>query len=358
MKTLPKMLLLFGIGLVLTITNGWQSPRIDVLPRSVSAQSSEGDHKLYLTHIVTSSPLPSTSYYFYLRYYTPEKARAEGCKLGQRDRALLGKQDSVVILAFGVPKYRYGQYGASGMVANGFYTLDRFADAAQQFGVGYWACTGTDFESHLRIGIGTNNYNNSNVYDYLSVTYGHGQAWAQMVNSVNDWFINQCPNRCNGQVDAVGASDIELAWSSPAAAINWLNGYDSVNQYPLYNFGAAEGCPNACGGGGYYWTREQAWTVQNSGPVYSIPEIYLKDGRNALQWYRMSLYSVEAHGYPYDFMGVMTTYGACQQVNDPLCEYIDNTPQQGWTQLNNLVNGSNPATWDVIPYVTDIQWWE
>lgn len=303
-------------------------------------------------------PLPTDSFYFYMRYYTPELARAEGCELGRRDRDLAGKQDSLVILDFGITKYQDGQYGASGMQIGGFYTMNQIAAAVQEFGIGYWICTGSDYDSHLIIGIGTNNYNDTETYSNLSVTYGHGREWARMVNSVNHFFNNQCTDGCNGQVSAMGANDIELAWSSPTDAINWLDGYDSENLYPLINFGAAEGCPNACGGGGYYWTREQVWRVQNSGPVYALPEIYLNDGRNAEQWYQMSLYALQAHGKPYDFIGVMTTYGACQQYPDSVCPYIDNTPQEGWTQLYDLVNGSNLSTWDSIPYVTDIRWWE
>lgn len=303
-------------------------------------------------------PLAADSYYFWMKYYTPEGARAEGCKLGTRDRDLPGKQDSLVILDFGLTKYQSGQYGASGMVLGGFYTLAQIAEAVEQFGVGYWDCTDNDFDSHLLIGIGTNNYNNTDIYSYLSVNYGHGREWARMVNSVNDWFQNECPDSCNGQVGAAGANDIELAWSSPTAAIDWLDGYNSVNQYPMINFGAAEGCPNACGGGGYSWTKDQVWRVHNSGPVYPLPEIYLNDGRNAQQWYQMSTYALSRFGKAYDFIGAMTTFGACQQYPDSSCPYIDNTPAEGWTQLYNLVNGSNLSTWDSIPYVTDIRWWE
>lgn len=367
MKTAVRLGLLIGLCLAFSLNFGQKSTGIKagVFFANVSAQSADGDYQLYLPIIErvqpplpNTVPLPTNSYYFYMRYYTPEKARALGCELGTRDRNLAGKQDNVVILDFGIPKYLDGQYGASGMQIGGFVNMAQIAEAVQQYGIGYWDCTDWDFDSHLRIGIGTNNYNNSDVYSNLSVTYGHGRAWAQMVNGVNGWFQNQCPDGCNGQVDAAGANDIELAWSSPQVAIDWLNGYDSANLYPLYNFGAVEGCPDFCGGGGYYWTKEQAWTVQNSGPVSSMPEIYLNDGRNATQWYLMSVYSVQAHGFPYDFIGVMTTYGACQQYWEPACEFIDNTPQEGWTQLNTLVNGSNGSTWDSIPYVTDIMWWE
>lgn len=333
--------------------------------RTGQAQVPAQKYKLYLPSVrrgpppPNAPPLASTSYYFYMRYYTAEKARSFGCLVGQRDATLPGKQDTLVVLDFGITKEIDGKYGASGMQIGGFVTLSKVAEAVEQFGLGYWDCTDMDYVSHLRIGIGTNNYNNNSVYSDLSVDYGHGKAWAQMVNQVNDWFVKGCPNGCDGQVDAVGANDIELAWSSPAAAIDWVNGYDSANLYPLYNFGAAEGCPNFCGGGGYTWTKEQVFQVTNGGPVYSVPEIYLNSGANASQWYQLSLYSVSSHGYPYNFMGVMTTYGACQQYPEESCQYIDNTPSEGWTQLYNLVNSrTSPSTWDDLPYVTDIQWTE
>lgn len=332
-----------------------------------SQQNTSTPYKVYLPGIMNvkvlppppnTPPLASPSYYFYMRYYTPAKARAFGCELGTRDKNLPGKQESLVILDFGITKYQNGQYGASGMMIGGFVTLDQVADAVEQFGLGYWDCTDQDYDSIVHLGIGTNNYNNSNVYSNLSVTYDHGRAWAQMVNRVNDWFVNVCPDRCNGQVDAAGANDIELAWSSPQAAIDWVGGYDSANLYPLYNFGAAEGCPNACGGGGYYWTKDQVLKVTNFGPIHAVPEIYLNNGVNANQWYQLSAYSVKVYGFPHDFAGVMTTYGACQQYPEAECEYLDNKPEEGWQQLYNKINGSDLTTFDSLPYSTDISWTE
>jgi hypothetical protein len=302
-------------------------------------------------------PRPTTSYYFYMGNYTQTKARNLGCKLGTADKILPGAQDNLVILDFGITKFKDGQYGASGMKIGGFYTMDQIADAVQQFGIGYWDCTADDFGSQLHIGIGTNNYNDSDVYSYLSVTYNHGKAWAEMVNRVNDWFVNVCPNRCNGQVDAMGANDIELAWSSAAAAIDWVKGYDSVNKFSLINFGAAEGCPDFCGSSEYRWTKDQVLQVTATGPIYSLPEIYLNSGANARQWYLLSVYSVQKRGYPMDFAGTLTNFGACAQApGDPVCPYIDNTPEEGWTQLYNLINGANVSTYDDLTYSSDIEW--
>jgi hypothetical protein len=343
---------------------------------SVDAQSST-PHKVYLpaVHHVPSSPpgpnqppLASTSLYFQMSDILtyPQKAYNRGCELGKRDLDLPGKQDSLVILAFGLPKYKDYKYGASGMLLGGFFNVDQIAKVVKDFGTGYWFCAGKDFDSHLRIAVGTNNYSKESApnYTHLSVTFNHGKAWAQMVNNINEYFVKTCPNSCNGQVDVVGASDIELGWSSPQKAQDWVNGYDSVNLYPLYNFGAAEGCATfsnptwSCGAGGFYWSKDLVYRTANAGPVYPIPEIYLKSGVHAQQWYLLSVYAAQTHGHPYDFVGALTNWGACQQNPGSYeCQFIDNKPEQGWTQLYNLVNSYNSLlTWDDIPYSTDIMW--
>ncbi|HZW03318.1 MAG TPA: hypothetical protein VFF68_05295 [Anaerolineaceae bacterium] len=315
-----------------------------------------------LPPISNTPPRWTTSYYFAVA--DPANLNAEarqiGCELGTRDLGLPGKQDNLVILDFGTTKYVNGQYGASLMYRNGFGTIAQIGEAVKQFGYGYWDCVESDFDSHLRIGIGTNNYTGST---YPSVTYGHGQAWAAMVNQVNDWFVNNCPRSCDGQVDAAGANDIELGWGSPEATIDWLNGYDSVNRYPMYNYGALPGCPyfaapgSQCGGNSTVWTKERVWLVTDAGPVQSLPEIYRNDGVNAQQWYLMSVWAYQNKGKPMDFIGVMTQYQACLQraSSDPTCATLDNTANQGWTQLHNLINGDVRTRWP-LQFSTDIKW--
>ncbi len=149
----------------------------------------------------------------------------------------------------------------------------------------------------------------------MDVAYAHGVAWARMVNDVNSWL------KASGyasQVHAVGANDIELSWAGPVISIAWVNGYDSVNLYDYYDFGTLDGCairadPNrtTCGNG---WTRETAWyKAYGTRPGFPIPEIYLNNGYNAQQWALLSLYSVNAKGYPIEFPGVLTQYQACIQ---------------------------------------------
>ncbi|NLG97861.1 MAG: hypothetical protein GX491_10905 [Chloroflexi bacterium] len=300
-------------------------------------------------------PLPSTSYY--MTTVDPALSYQEGCKAGTRDRDLPGVQDSVVILDYGIPRERNGVLGASGMWRTGFVTLEQIAVSVQNFGLGYYNCTGSDWQSRIIIGIGTNNYNTG------VVTRAHGEAWAEMVNAVNEWFTNRGVTQ---QVIAVGANDIELAWNSPGITREWLEGYDSKNQYPLYNFGALDGCPRfaapdaTCGSYGYYpsrvWTKEQVWyAIWGSPPVYPLPEIYARNGVNAEQWYLMSDYAIKNHGQAIQFIGVMTTYGACQQVGG--CNGIDNRPEEGWNQLTKLIMGTPHTAVGAPRYSTDIIWY-
>lgn len=351
------------LGVLLSLLlYGCLGGKIPVAGNEVRAPLSSETNKIYLP--LVSSPLPPAppgppraSDSIYITSINSSTLYNQGCELGSRDLSLDGRQDSVVILHFGFPRMVNGQYGANlyypGSLSHA--TIDQIATAVETFGYGYWYCVGADFDSHLRIGIGTSNYGgNTNSL----ITYGHGQAWARMVNQVNDWFLNVCARGCDGQVDAVGASDIELDWAPYETTLDWLVGYDSANNAPLYNFGAIPGCPYlaspgaSCGGG---YSKEQVWMVTYGlSPVWPLPEIYRTDGVNAQQWYLMSVYSYTAHGIKMQFIGPMSQYQACLQRGG--CNSINNTPQQAWTQLYALLNGDPRTDGETLPYLTDIFW--
>jgi hypothetical protein len=86
-----------------------------------------------------------------------------------------------------------------------------------------------------------------------------------------------------------------------------------------------------------------------------VPEIYRTDGVNAEQWYLMSVYSYTNHsGTKIQFVGPMSQYQACQQRGG--CSTIDNTPEQAWWQLYNLLNNDWRTAGETLPYLTDIKW--
>ncbi len=341
-----------------------KSPAQPSTPRQTAAGTAQpaaaDNKKAYLPAVaageIPESPLASDS--LYITSLDPSTLYSQGCALGSRDHDLEGKQDSVVILHFGYPRMVNNEFGARLYYPAASATVDQIAAAVEDFGYGYWYCVGSDFDSHLRIGVGTSNYGGS---IYSLVTAGHGLAWARMVNAVNDWFNNVCTRGCDGQVDAVGASDIELTWNDYDTTLDWINGYDSANNYPVYNFGAIPGCPYLaspgaqCGGAGYYWSKEQVWMVTYGlNPVFPLPEIYRTDGVNAEQWYLMSVYSYTAHGAKMVFIGPMSQYQACLQRGG--CGGIDNSSGQAWTQLYTLLNGDSRTMGEALPYLTDILW--
>lgn len=317
------------------------------------------------TDVMSGPEIYTTSYY--IRTSDPSVSYQRGCELGTRDKNLEGTQLNMSILAFGKPVKLIN--GEPGMGTKLFFTTRRITiaqieESAYNFALGYYVCTGSDQDSKLIVAIGTNNYQDDENCDFCGVVYEHGRAWAEMVNTVNDRLI---AGGYAGQVSAVGANDIELAWNTYERTRDWINGYDSANRYELINFGALEGCPYFSAPGAKCapgWDRDKAWYVAwGAPPVFPVPEIYANNGVNAQQWYLMSLYSAESYGTAMIFRGVLTQYQACQatwnsgagKYNDASCEYLDNTPKQGWEQLQSLVNGNDKTRHQII-YSTDIRW--
>ncbi|MBI4497918.1 MAG: hypothetical protein HY689_08485 [Chloroflexi bacterium] len=325
----PRRTLLLALFLatILTVT----------LPRSGAAPHETA-------YAAPTAPLWSTSYY--MATVSGTTLYNLGCELGRRDLSVPGAQDNIVVLDFGMPAFRNGAYGTI-LFNNTFAATEEIAAAAQQFGKGYYYCTGSDLASYVRIAIGTSNYGRQ-------VTYSHGRAWAQMVNQVAVWLYN---SGYSSQVHAAGASDMEMSWNSPPTTRAWVDGYSSANWLNLYNYGDAAGCPpyGSCGTSSYpEWTQDDVWYISwGAKPAWPLPEIYLTNGGNAQQWYRLSLYAYLARGGRMHIAGTLTQYQACQQVG---CHPATaNTPQQGWSQLWDALN-ADPRTAQSLRWSSDIRW--
>jgi hypothetical protein len=304
-----------------------------------------GNYYVYLPFVINAMPPLSTTSY-YLQITDTQKLYNLGCDLGHRDRDLPGTQNNIVVLAMGKPVRQSGQEGAYLWGSPIF--SPTITSMAEQFGRAYYICTGSDLTSQLRLTIGTSNY----FYGTNFVTYGHGQQWARIVNAVGSWFARYGYDR---QVTVAGASDMELGWNSAYTTTQWVNGYLSLNSYPLYNYGDAAGCPN-CGGGTYIWSRYDVWYISwgaSIGEIAPLPLIYHNDGDHARQWAGIALYSATSRNSRMNFAGVMTQSGACQQVG---CNStLDNTPEEGWTQLWTEL-GKDSRTSSSLPWATDIEW--
>lgn len=322
-------------------------------------QAQSANYKIYMPFISNEQVVYQYGPAIYTTSYYMKSADSTasynlGCQLGTRDAGLPGAQDDLVILDYGQPiydlmngSYQYGTFD----FAWAYLTVDQIAFSVERFAEGYYICTGKDYTSRLKIGIGTSNYGGLNTTcPECAVNAAHGKVWATMVNSVNAWIVSK---QYSGQVSAVGANDIELTWNTYAKTRDWLDGYDSANQYELINYGAVEGCPSPshltwqCNNN---WTQENVWyAVWGAPAVYPLPEIYANDGINAEQWYWVSVYAYVNHGLAINFAGVLTQKQSCGSE----CTSLGNTPQQGWSQLQNLLN-SDSRTVDPLHWSTDI----
>ncbi len=337
------MITLLAMGLVLGMAD-----RHLVGLRSVEAQT--GGNLAYLPIIVnTQPPISTTSWY--MKTVDFNTLAVMGCGYGIHDNELPGIQNSITVLDFGTPTFDDGAYGAT---IFGFGPADtgQIAVAVEAFAWGYYACLGNDSASQMLIAVGTNNYFGGDV------TFEHGQAWALMVNEINQWILD---NGYSAQVRAAGASDMEIGWNSPETTRLWVNGYDSANSWPLYNFGDAAGCPPAgssCGSSAFpEWTQEDVWYISwGAPPSIPTPLIYANSGIHAEQWYQLSVYSVENHGFPMIFAAAITQYQACLQRPSWICDLLDNTAAEGWNQLWSQLN-SDPRTAQDLPWVTDFKWY-
>lgn len=299
-------------------------------------------------------PYPTTSWY--VETVNTEVLFDLGCQLGYRDRDLSVKQDSVVILDFDHPTYTDGEYGAY-LFGQGPASINEIALAVEFFGIGYYNCVYPDRDSTIKIAVGTNNCNPSicpaSILD--GQYYTHAAAWAGMVNDIGSYFV---ANGYYPQVAAFGANDMEVYWNDPYTTKQWVDGYHSTNNWPMFNFGDAQGCPQVrtgynapCDNGWYQYT---IWYISGRGGQNSskpLPLIYDNDGANSRQWYSLSAYGFDNQNGRMDIQGAVTQYLACSQYGcDPA---IDNTPQEGYLDLYNALN-ADEDTRQPLKWSTDI----
>lgn len=348
MKKCNKTLLLVTLfSLTAALVLGF--PNVGSKP--VSAQE---DYKYYLPIFQRDGePMASSSYYMIT--IEPQFSYDLGCEIGTRDAVEPGAQDSVVVLAFSYPvDFGNGTYGTE-LYGFGPVPISDIEVASKGFMQGYYDCTGADTASNLVLGLGTNNKPTST--NTAQKMINHGTAWAEMVNRLNQWATEA---NIIHQVQAYGASDIELGWNSPVMSKAWLSGYESAANAPLIHFGDAAGCPYednptwGCGTSSHpEWTIDDVWYVSwGAPPSIPLPLIYLTNGIHAKQWAFLSRYGVSTYGSRMNFTGVFTQSQACAQYS---CSGTDNTPSEAYRQLSGELNKSSDTA-QKLNWATDIRW--
>jgi hypothetical protein len=296
-----------------------------------------------------ASEAPRATTSRYISTVDPAHHYAMGCAAGRAG------ERGTVILAFGQPWVENGIYGVIYYRRPGypFASTQVIAEATKAFLRGYWECAPPD--ATLNLAVGTNNYRGATLQ--LDTSRAHGQAWGQMIGQLHTWLENEAPPGVRGRLAVFGGNDIEMSWNTPALTKAWVEGYVQATSRPFINFGTCDGCPttgNPTQRPNNGWTVEDVWQVNGPSYVIPFPEIYLRNGVNADQWYRMSLYGALNKGSKLNFGGLLTQWQACQD-RGTCGGLTDNTPQQGWQQLQSALN-ADPRTAMPLPPPSDITW--
>jgi hypothetical protein len=109
------------------------------------------------------------------------------------------------------------------------------------------------------------------------------------------------------------------------------------------------------GGVQWDWTQEDVYYVSYGAlRAYAFPEIYLENGGNADQWYRISLWGQQQHGQKITFSGTLTQFQACVDANNS-CSGQKNSAARGWGQLSHWTS-IDSRTVSSQPGSSDIRW--
>lgn len=271
------------------------------------------------------------------------------------------RPNGIVILDFGQPDKVSGVYGANIFTSPDFRSIATITEAVKDWIRGYWNCSVSGNSINVAVGTNNDDYTDQSI---KNVTYAHGQAWADMVDALYAWLGT--PPSYLSRVSVVGVNDIEPAFETYTETKAWVDGYNANGSRRYYNYGSADNCystnhtNSTCANG---WNQSKvlyvSWlTVQG----WPLPEIYVNNGNNALQWKQIKLYGIVYESTTMDFQGVMTQYQACLDVagTAQACSASeDNTPSQGWSQLwdaLNTTNAGDPPTAEGILWSTDISW--
>lgn len=277
-----------------------------------------------------------------------------------------GLKNGLVALAFGkadkVTSPAGDRYGAVGWGAVNFQDIATITTEVKDYIEAFYNAAEDD--AFLEIAIGTSNCTNADCYFKSETNFEHGKRWAQMVAAVNQWIFDQ---KFRSKVFAAGAIDLELAWSTPARAKDWVAGYVSVPGGLFYDFGDAGGCPGTMPTDDVDRGCANGWKLSDVAAVswhtlgaWPMPEIYREDGLQARQWRAVSLWHFYKYGEPVPFSVIMTQEaacnGACSHPSLPPGFSTGNSPEMAWDFMVGALNANDitAGTLDSLRYETDI----
>ena len=173
--------------------------------------------------------------------------------------------------------------------------------------------------------------------------------------------------------------DAEMNYNSKTITRGWVSAYSASYSRRLYDYGDTAGCPQSYSFNGSSYVTGQSssagncnngWTQDDvryvswgASPSWPFPEIYTTAdsvgfSAQAVQWQRISNYSLLAYGSKLQISGVLTQYGACVETNQA-CTGVKNQPNDGYNQLWNSLQYLDSGVVAFTPgWLSDIHWWQ
>ena len=317
-----------------------------------SAQPRQGEDTYYsfLPIIKTPLPPPATESR-YLVVESMKRTEDYGCKQGKAMQQ--GQTSGVVVLLYGGPDYDSvtQSYGTALLDGVGTFTSTvAISQSAEHWVEGFLRCSPPG-NIGMTLAIGTSN---SELTPELAIP--HAKAWAMMVNDLSDRVKEK---GLGSRIRVVGASNIELNWSTPQAARTWVDSYNPEARTALYIVGDCSGCPSTFYPG---WIPDNGWTLEDIWYIswgayrsYPMPEIYNTRGVSASQWQFVARWGVDHRQKLMLFTAAFTQHQACKDHPEDPCTGRDNTPEQGWKQLWDALS-KDPQTAQTPLSSTDVRW--
>ena len=245
-------------------------------------------------------------------------------------------RQGIVILSFG----RQLATGTTGF--NNPISPDTIVATAVAWSEGLAECARGPWE----VSIGTSNSNGRTPHNGF---FG-GQKWGEIVKRASA--------EAHPRVRISGSVDLEPGWGPAPRARQWVDGYVSVTDIRLWNFGSADGCPQTvgrltCGNG---WTVDDVlWVSSHAGPnVIAMPQIHTQSGSQARQWAVLSARALEL-GKPLRIGAITVQTAACAQVRGG-CPTTGVSAWDGWMQLRNAMDAIPITAGTAFGAPMDIRW--
>jgi hypothetical protein len=269
--------------------------------------------------------LKTTTLSIYEHSFEPRVLRAQGCAAARRH------ENGIVVLDFGKPAFKHGDYGTilfSGRFAPNY----RITAAMLGYAKGYVRCLSQGSTASIDLARGTSNY-----HPDVPSAYATGVHWARETNKLGRRLGRK---GLASHVTSAAADDAEPAWDrSFHKTRDFFHGFRmAVHGHTLYDYGSLDG------GVGAVWGPRQAWFVAGGlRHTKALPEIY--NSAMAREWAELARIAHSRYHRGVHFAGVMTQgTPSCNCGLRPLAAYrvlADALAEQGVGHVPLPAGGTN-----------------